>query len=337
MSEQRIYHLGDMPLQCGGVLRNARLSYATHGSLDRDGTNAILLPTFYGGVHSDYEPMIGVGKALDPSRYLIVVTDMFCNGLSSSPSNTPAPFGGPRFPTVTHWDNVHAQHRLLTEHLGVRRLALVTGFSMGGQQANHWAAIFPDMVERLAPWCGSARTAPHNWVFLEGVKAALTADARFDGGWYDRPPERGIRAFARVWAGWGPSQTFYRDALYRELGHHTPDDHMTAFWEANFLRFDANDLLGMLQTWQRSDISDNPIHRGDYVAALRSIRARTVLLPGATDLYFPVADNEFQARHMHDATCVPIPSDWGHIAGAPGLHAPDMAFLDDALRSLLER
>jgi homoserine O-acetyltransferase len=60
-------------------------------------------------------------------------------------------------------------------------------------------------------------------------------------------------------------------------------------------------------------------------------------MPSATDLYFPVADNEFQVRHMNDARCLPIPSDWGHIAGAPGLHAPDMAFIDDALRELLAR
>ena len=337
MDDGDIFDLGDVVLQSGATLHGARIAYRTHGRLDAAGTNAILVPTFYGGRHADYDGMIGPSHALDPSRYFIVVVDMLGNGLSSSPSNTPVPWNGPRFPRVTHWDNVHCQHRLLTGHLGVRRLALATGFSMGGQQANHWAAIFPGMVERLAPWCASAKTAPHNWVFLEGVKAALLADRGFDGGDYATPPTRGIRAFARVWAGWGPSQAVYRNALYRELGHSTPDDHMTAFWEANFLQFDANDLLAMLDTWQRSDISDNPVHRGDYAAALAAITARTLLLPGATDLYFPVADNEQQARGMRDAEVRPIPSDWGHIAGAPGLHAPDVAFLDAALAELLAR
>ena len=337
MTDGAVFELGDVVLQSGATLRNARLAYKTYGRLNGPADNAILVPTFYGGRHADYEGMIGAGRALDPHRYFIVVVDMFCNGLSSSPSNTAAPFNGPRFPAITHWDNVHCQHRLLTQHLGVLRLALAAGFSMGGQQASHWAAIFPDMVQRLAPWCASARTAPHNWVFLEGVKAALLADSDFNGGWYDRAPQRGIRAFARVWAGWGPSQAFYRGGLYRELGHSTPDDHMTAFWEANFLQFDANDLLGMRHTRQRSDHSDNPLYRGDYPAALRAITAKTVLLPGATDLYFPVADNEWQLQHMRDAQLRPIPSDWGHIAGAPGLHAPDMAFLDTALRELLAR
>lgn len=337
MTDGDAFGLGDVQLQSGATLRDARLVYKTYGQLNSRADNAILVPTFYGGRHADYEGMIGRGRALDPERYFIVVVNMFCNGLSSSPSNTTAPSNGPKFPLVTHWDNVQCQHRLLTQHLGVRQLALVTGFSMGGQQASHWAAIFPDMVQRLAPWCASARTSAHNWVFLEGVKAALLADSDFEGGWYRAAPHRGIRAFARVWAGWGPSQAFYRNALYRELGHSSPDDHMTTFWEANFLQFDANDLLGMLTTWQRSDISDNPIYRGDYPAALRAITAKTILLPGATDLYFPVADNEWQLQYMSDAELRPIPSDWGHIAGAPGLHAPDMAFLDDALLELLAR
>jgi homoserine O-acetyltransferase len=331
------FELGDVQLQSGATLCNARLVYKTYGQLNGQGDNVILVPTFYGGRHADYDSMIGSDHALDPGRYFIVVVNMLCNGLSSSPSNTLSPCNGPEFPSVTHWDNVHCQHRLLTQRLGVRRLALATGFSMGGQQANHWAAIFPDMVQRLAPWCSSARTAPHNWVFLEGVKAALLADSEFNGGCYSHAPQRGIRAFARVWAGWGPSQAFYRNALYRSLGHSSPGDHMIEFWEANFLRFDANDLLGMLNTWQRSDISDNPIYRGDYPAALRAITAKTIMLPSATDLYFPVADNAWQMQHMRDAELRPIPSDWGHIAGAPGLHAPDMAFLDAALRELLSR
>ena len=207
-----VFELGDVKLQSGATLHTARLAYKTHGKLNIAADNAVVVPTFYGGRHGDYEGMIGPEHALDPERYFIVVVDMFCNGLSSSPSNTAAPFNGPKFPSITHWDNVHCQHRLLTERLGVRRLALATGFSMGGQQANHWAAIFPDMVERLAPWCASAKTAPHNWVFLEGVKAALLADAGFQGGLYRHAPERGIRAFARVWAGWGDNTTRKKSA-----------------------------------------------------------------------------------------------------------------------------
>jgi homoserine O-acetyltransferase len=225
----------------------------------------------------------------------------------------------------------------VAERFGIERLALVAGFSMGGQQANHWGALFPDRVERILPWCGSAKTAPHNWVFLEGVKAALVNAIDFHEGWYAAPPVRGIRAFARVWAGWGPSQAFYREGLHRELGHSSPEDHMIGFWEANFLQFDANDLLGMLHTWQKSDISDNEVFKGDYAKALRAIEAEAIVMPGQSDLYFPPEDNELQVRHMPNAELRPIPSLWGHIAGGPGISRQDMKVLDQALKELLGR
>jgi len=336
MSLLQHFELGDLTLLSGETLHGARLAYETHGTLAPGRDNAIVLPTFYGGRSPDYAAMIGPGRPLDPERYFIVVPNMFGNGLSSSPSNQPAPFDGPNFPRIAHWDNIAAQHRLLTEGLGVERIALVAGFSMGGQQASQWAAQVPQMVARCACWCGAARTAPHTWAFLEGPKAALCADAAFLGGWYERPPQRGLRAFGRVWAAWGSSAAFFREGLYRALGQSSPQDHVTGFWEGNFLGFDANDLLAMLDTWQTADIAAGPLHRGDYAAACAAIRARTILLPGATDQYFPVEDNRIQAELMTAPVELrPIPSDWGHIAGAPGLNPADMAFLDAALADLL--
>jgi homoserine O-acetyltransferase len=81
-------------------------------------------------------------------------------------------------------DNVVCQHRLITEHLGIDRILLVVGYSMGAQQAYQWGALYSDMVRAIAPLCGSARTSPHNHLFLEGGKAALLADGAFADGWY---------------------------------------------------------------------------------------------------------------------------------------------------------
>jgi homoserine O-acetyltransferase len=168
--------------------------------------------------------MIGPGLALDPSRYFIIIPNMLGNGLSSSPSNTPPPYDRARFPPVTLYDNIMCQHRLVTEKFGIERLALVTGFSMGAQQTFHWGALFPDMVERLLPWCGSAKTSRHNFVFLEGVKAALTADDAWQGGWYEKQPAKGLRAMARVYSGWVVSQAFYREELYLQTGASSLED-----------------------------------------------------------------------------------------------------------------
>ena len=225
-----------MTLQSGVTLPNARLAYRTYGSLDAGGDNVIVMPTFYTGTHVRNEGYLRAVPALDPSRWFIVSIDMFGNGLSSSPSNTAPPFDGPRFPAVTLHDNVACQHRLLTEALGVKRIALVVGWSMAGCQAYEWGAQFPDMVDAILPFCASARTSPHNKVFLEGVKAALTADGAFAGGDYVSPPETGLRAFGRVYAGWAYSQTFYRERLHRELGFDTFEE-LLLDWERDHLEW----------------------------------------------------------------------------------------------------
>ena len=99
---------------------------------------------------------------------------------------------------------------------------------MGAQQTFQWGVSYPEMVERILPFCGSAKTSLHNFVFLEGVKAALTADAAFEGGWYDAPPNTGLRAMARVYAGWGFSQAFYRKRLYESEGYSSLEDFLVA-------------------------------------------------------------------------------------------------------------
>lgn len=336
MADYETLELGNVVLQSGMTLRGAKLAYKTFGTLNSAKDNVIVMPTFYGGHHTNNEPLIGEGKALDPTKYFIVIPNMFGNGISSSPSNTPSPFDRARFPNVTLYDNVMCQHRLVTEKLGVERIALVCGFSMGAQQTFHWGALFPDMVERILPWCGSAKTSRHNFVFLEGAKAALTADDAWNGGWYDEPPSKGLRAFARVYAGWGPSQAFYRERVYeKHLGYSSIEDYIVTNWEGRFLTFDANDLLAMLWSWQHADISANALYKGNVASALGAIKARAIVMPSETDQYFPTADSEFEVSYMPNAELRPIPSIWGHGAGSPGLNPADNDFLDTALEELL--
>jgi homoserine O-acetyltransferase len=320
-------------LQSGSTLWQAKLAYQTYGALNAARDNVVLIPTFYSGHHTDCEAMMAAGRAIDPSKYFVVVPNMLGNGLSSSPSNTPPPLDRAAFPQVTVYDNVICQHRLLTEHLKVTRVRLVAGFSMGAQQAFQWGALFPEMVAAMAPICGSARTSPHNAVFLDGLKAALTADAGFNDGWYDSPPVKGLIAFARVYAGWVYSQDFYRDHEYRAMGFSSIED-VLRFSEARYRLRDANDLLAMLWTWRHADVSANTRFNGDLAAALGAITARTIVMPSATDLYFRVRDNELEVAQMPNAELRPIPSSWGHAAGR-GTNAADNRFIDAALRELL--
>ncbi len=333
MADYEVFDAGDLALQSGGRLPDAKLAYKTYGMLSPAKDNVVLLPTFYTGTHERNEGFFGRGRALDPARHFIVSVNLFGNGISSSPSNPPAPCDGPRFPNVTLFDNVACQRRLLEQVFGVERVRLVAGWSMAGCQSYQWATQYPDRVGAILPFCTSARTSPHNFVFLEGVKAALQADGAWNGGDYDAPPVRGLKAFGRVYAGWAYSQTFYREGLYRKLGFEAFEDLLRA-WEADHLNWDANDLLAKLWTWQHADISANDLYHGDFNKALGAIHARAIVIPCTQDLYFPPEDNAFEVSRMPNAELRPFDSPWGHCAASPGNDPSFERFLDESLAEL---
>ncbi len=332
-----VFEFENLTLQRGFTLPRAQITYKTYGRLAADKSNVILYPTSYGAQHTDTEWLIGPGRVLDPNEWFIVIPNMFGNGLSSSPSNLAVPFGPDRCPTFTHWDNVHAQARMLEAAFGVTHLAMAYGWSMGAQQALHWGAIFPDRVARICAVCGSARTSIHNKVFLEGVRATLTGDPAWRGDHFAAHPVRGLRAMGRVYAGWAMSQAFYRERLYEQAGFSSLEDFLVRSWEANFLRRDAHDLLAALETWMVSDISDNAIYNGDLAAALGAITARAIIMPSRTDLYFTPEDSEIETAMMPNAELRPIESIWGHRAGNPVFNAEDEITLRQAVSDLLSR
>ncbi len=336
LPSEGVFELGDLRLESGATLPNAKIAYKTHGRLNGAKSNVILYPTSYAAQHGDIEWLIGSGKALDPEKHFIIVLDQLGNGLSSSPSNTPAPFDRMRFPAITIRDDVSAQHKLVTAGFGIQRIALVTGWSMGAQQTFQWAVSHPDMVERIAPFCGTAKTTPHNFVFLQSLRSALTTDVAWMKGDYQNQPVQGVRAFSHVYAGWAFSQPFYKQQLYRQLNFNSLEDFISGFWEQRYARRDANNLLSMVRTWQLNDVGATPGFGGSLDSALRSIKAKAVVMAGQTDLYFTAADIEAEAGQIPGARFVTIPSIWGHMAGL-GLNQVDNQFIDKEIRALLAR
>jgi homoserine O-acetyltransferase len=332
-----VFEAGNVLLQSGRTFRNMTLAYKTFGTLNADRSNVILYPTSYSAQHHDTQFMVREGGALDPSQYFIIIPNLFGNGLSSSPSNTLWPDVGTRYPDVSYFDAVHVQHRMLAEVWGIDQLALVYGWSMGAMQAYHWAALFPQMVERIAVVCGAARCAPHNQVFIEGAMSALMADPAYQEGVFNAFPVRGFRAMGRVYAGWALSQTFYRQELWRVLGASSLEDYLITHWESNFARRDPADLLAQFRTWKNGDISANSRYNGDLPKALASIQARTLLMPGDHDLYFQVEDNRLEMQHLQHAELHPIPSVWGHRAGNPVNQPEDREFIETHVKALLAK
>lgn len=327
-AEHHEFVIANFRTEGGAVLPLARIVYGTYGHLNADRSNTVLLPSHYMANYHGYEWLIGSEKALDPGKLFLVATELFGSGGSSSPSNTPEPFHGPRFPQMTIRDNVEAVHRLLIEELKVTHLKAVIGFSMGAQQAFQWAVSYPEFADRIVATSGTAKTYPHGIVRLEGQIAALTADPAFQGGDYTAPPRIGLEAFGMVWAGWLYSQEWWRRELWRtSAAPGTTFDQVLNTFRKRFSA-DANDYILQARTWERHDVGTTPGYGGDIESALRSIKVPLLYMPSETDLYFPVGDARNEAPFIPKCELMPIPSLWGHTAGAAS-NTTDAKFLNE--------
>ena len=335
-SERHEFVIANFRTESGVTLPQARIVYGTYGHLNAAKDNAVLLPSHYMADYHGYEWLIGADKALDPAKLFLVATELFGNGNSSSPSNTPEPYHGPRFPVTTIRDNVDAVHRLLTEELKITHLRAVIGFSMGAQQAFQWAVSYPIFADRVVATAGTAKTYPHGIVRLEGQIAALTLDPLFANGDYKEQPKKGMEAFAVVWTAWLYSQEWWRRELWRENAKPgTTFEQVLEEYRTNFIPgADANNLILHMRTWEKHDVGTTPGFGGDVQKALRSIKAPFLYMPSETDLYFPIGDAKYEAQSMSTVSLVPIPSLWGHTAGAAS-NSADGKFLNEKIAAFL--
>jgi homoserine O-acetyltransferase len=237
---------------------------------------------------------------------------------------------------MTIRDNVRAVHDMLTQQLHITHLRAVIGFSMGAQQALQWAVSYPDYMDRIVATSGTAKTYGHGIVRLDSQIAAIETDPAFKGGDYTAEPVQGIEATSLVWLAWLYSQEWWRRELWR-----TENPPGTGFAQAVdaykrefFKGRDANDLILQMRTWESNDVGASAGFHGDTAAALRSIKSLVLYMPSATDLYFPVEDARYEAAFIPHCVFLPIPSLWGHPAGA-GESIEDAAFLNAHIGAFL--
>ena len=326
------FPLGDFKLENGAVIHDTFLTYVTHGTLNSDKSNAILvLPPFMGGRHYHHY-LIGPGKALDPSKHFIIAVDTFGNGHASSPSNSKRQ---PRsqFPKFSIRDMVDAQYQLITQVFGIQRLMAVIGFSMGGMQSYQWAVSYPETMRAIIPIASQVKSTPWQSVIYESWRKALMADATWNNGHYEEQPEAGLRAAANAISAWGRHFDWYED----DSGLTTQE---TPTWlkkaEDTCLKtWDANNFI--YQTWalEAHNIGNTPGMNGDYRAALRSIQATVLLLPSKTDLLTPAKDSHDAAHYLNQVRLEEIPSTIGHLGGG-GARSADIAFIAKPISAFLE-
>src|SRR5271170_5578110 len=323
-------------IESGVTLPEAKIVYGTYGHLNAAGDNAILLPSHYMADMHGYDWLIGPGKALDPDGQFLITSELFGNGRSSSPSNTPEPFHGPRFPVTTIRDNVEAVHQLLTTELGVKHLQAVIGFSMGAQQAFQWAVSYPGFMDRIVATSGTAKTYGHGIVRNESEINAITTDAAFKNGDYTTEPVKGIESFSLVWTGWLYSQEWWRREQWKTESPKATLAEVIDNYKHNFSpHADANNLILQMRTWEKHNVGTTPGFNSDVEKALASIKAPVLYMPSETDLYFPVGDARYEAQFIPHCTLLPIPSLWGHPAGA-GASPADESFLNQHIADFLK-
>ena len=311
-----------------------KIAYWTFGSASHP---AVVLPSCFGGDLATTTSFLyssengNADPPLPPSKFFIVVLGQMGGGESASPSNTPSPWNGPNFPHLTYEDNIRLQHTLLTEELGLEKVFAYIGFSMGGQQAYHMASLFPDFVDNAVCLAGSARTSQHNWSFLEGPRLALETSHDFQDGHYAEQPACGIKAFNRVYATWALCPEWFRRTCWDTLGFATLQDYLEAEWTHGL---DANDALRLLWMWQDGDIAVyHPEDQGSLPKALGRIKARVLVMPSRTDMYFPPEDSQEEVTHLKRGELRVIESIWGHMAGGGGGTRAD----DDYVKAEIKR
>lgn len=323
--------LGDLQLESGTVIHDFRQSYVVHGKLDGGRSNAILVCASLTGNHHRLDFLIGPGRALDPARYCIVATDPIGNGLSTSPSNSERQ-PGMTFPRFAIRDMVHAQHRLLTEVLGISHLHAVVGASMGGMQALQWAVSHPDFMTACVAMTPMARSSPWAILVTETARSCLLADPAWDGTKFTVVPERGWRAYAglmSVLLSRTPKaldQTLDGlDAAHRWFEQSVRQVRLNAF--------DATDYLYQSWAYEAHDVGTTPGCIGTE-AALAAVKARTLILAPPLDLFNPVGSAHATAAAIPGARFVEIPSVQGHQA-ATSLTEEDAEILNKAIRAFL--
>jgi len=329
----QLYRIGDFKLESGEVIKDFAISYVTHGTLNTKKSNAVLMVTAISGNHHRIDFLIGPGKALDPTKYFVIATDAIGNGLTTSPSNSTAQ---PRmkFPKFGIRDMVESQRRLL-EHLGVAHVVAVIGPSMGGMQTLQWGVSHPDAMDALVAMVPLARTPAWTVTVLEASRKAIMLDPAWSDGNYTSPPEKGIR--------------LWRDIL-NFLAARTPEVSRDQFekpldilpWmtqqETGLIKaFDANDWIYQTWAYERHDVGATPGANGDYAKALRSIKAKTIILNGVKDLLNPEWEPEAAARSIRDVRVVTISP--GHVTGhaaAGGAFPADVEFLNREIGAFLD-
>ncbi len=307
-------------LESGIHLAPVQVAYRTWGTLNSHKDNAVLVCHALTGtadVDSWWSGLLGSGHALDPDHDFVICSNVLgsCYGTTGPASPKPGsdqPYG-PDFPDITVRDMVHLQARLL-DALGVERLQLVIGGSLGGMQVLEWAACYPERVDTIAPIATCGRHSAWCIGLSEAQRAAIRADVRWCGGRYqpDNPPQDGL-AVARMIAmcTYRCSESF-EQRFGRQVaasGTYQVESYLAHHGNKLVDRFDANSYLTLTLAMDRHDLGRD---RPGYARVLRSIRQPSLVVSIDSDVLYPPRDQGELVDGMRNAQLGWLRSTHGH-------------------------
>ncbi len=305
-------------LESGITFPELKIAYHTLGHLNEKKDNVVWVchALTANSNPADWWPeLVGNGKLLDPDRYFIVCANMLgsCYG-SSGPADINPETGlafGLDFPTITIRDMVGA-HEILRSHLGIDRIKLAIGGSMGGQQVLEWAVLQPELFDNIAVLATNAKHSPWGIAFNEAQRMSILADPSVkEGG--PQAGKAGLEAARAI------AMLSYRSyQTYQTTQSEKSDEKIEDFLASSYQRYQGSklqkrfDVYAYLCLSKAMDSHNLGRQRASVEAALRSISAKTLVIGIQSDLLFPIEEQAFIANHIPGARLEIIDSIYGH-------------------------
>jgi len=310
--QHQIAHLGEFQFEGGGVIKNLKMSYVTHGTLNAAKDNAILFQHGFAMNHHQADHLIGPGRPLDTDKYFIICTDALGSTQttfehSTSPTNSGLKM---KFPFYNGRDIVKAQYRLITETLGIPHLLAVTGISSGADHSVQFAVSYPDLMDGIFPVVGGAAWGTQGNFFGSLLLSIIESCKGWDGGNYDVNPKQCASNALSVLVPYFYTREWWDQYI------DTPEAYTKwrNTWGVYYLDVqDARDLYYRATVWGRGWVGDTPGFDGDLKAALRSIKAKTLFIYSPRDQFHLPHHVEGQVSAIPSARAVAIESVAGHL------------------------
>ena len=314
--QHQVANLGDFKFESGDVVKDFKVSYVTHGKLNKDKSNAILVMHPFLSDHHLLDFLIGPGKALDPNRFFIVATDFIGNSglqhdITTGPTNSGLKM---EFPRYTVLDSVNVEYKLLKEQLGISRMLCVLGPSIGAMKSYQFAVSYPSFIASAVPIMGSPVTSPRmRWVLNNAIDI-MAMDSGWQGGNYEVNPTGGLVTGLTAWLPYVYTEKFYAENL------RTPQQQrdFRKVWHGIFTSNDARDVYYQMRMWAAFNIGDSKGFGGNAQAALKSIKTPMLLLTVKDDLMISAGEVAFTKSSIPNLNHVEMTTASGHGACCGG-------------------